>query len=274
MHRPVSRGLETEKAGWTHGFDLPARFVIHTPGPNYRAGQTDRALLESSYRNCLAVADELGIDSIAFPLISAGAYGWPEKDAINAAVDVLSATPTRVSQISIVALDATAQEAIQHRLARVTWLRILQGVGVLHQRGYEGVRIYPGFNSSGTSWRVMIASEEHFEPVWDGTDFVPASDVPGLRYSTAAGTGFGEGNVTVATTPDEVADMILEEVPTFAREYSDREYAVWFQALLAVSTALESTPYAYSDYFDADGWLLTGSDIVFPFPPSPLHLRS
>lgn len=112
-------GLETGKAGWTHGFDLPARFIIHTPGPNYRAGQTDRALLESSYRNCLSVADELGLDSIAFPLISAGVYGWPKDDAINAAVDVLSTTPTQVSQISIVVLDAKTQAALQRRLARL-----------------------------------------------------------------------------------------------------------------------------------------------------------
>lgn len=109
-------GLETGKAGWTHGFNLPARFVIHTPGPNYRAGQTDRSLLESSYRNCLAVADELGIESIAFPLISAGVYGWPKADAINIAVETLYTTPTHVSQINIVVLDAKSLAAVQQRL--------------------------------------------------------------------------------------------------------------------------------------------------------------
>ncbi|WP_165215811.1 O-acetyl-ADP-ribose deacetylase [Schaalia sp. ZJ1691] len=111
-------GLETGKAGWTHGFNLPARFVIHTPGPNYRAGQTDQRLLESSYRNCLAVADELGVDSIAFPLISAGVYGWPKEDAVKIAVDTLSNTPTQVSQIRIVTLDAHIQSTVQELLVR------------------------------------------------------------------------------------------------------------------------------------------------------------
>ena len=71
------RGLATADAGWTSAGDLPAQWVIHTVGPNYRAGQQDRELLVSCYRRALEVADELGVRSIAFPLISAGVYGWP-----------------------------------------------------------------------------------------------------------------------------------------------------------------------------------------------------
>lgn len=112
-------GLKTGEAGWTHGFNLAAKFVIHTPGPIYRGQKTDRRLLESSYRNCLAVADELGIDSIAFPLISTGAYGYPMEEGIDVAVDTLSTTPTRVTQIRIVTMDAEIQKKLQARLAQI-----------------------------------------------------------------------------------------------------------------------------------------------------------
>ena len=63
-------GLATGDAGWTTAGDLPAEWVIHTVGPNYRAGQRDRALLVSCYRRVLEVADELGGRTVAFPLIN------------------------------------------------------------------------------------------------------------------------------------------------------------------------------------------------------------
>ncbi len=95
-------GLETSHAGWTPAYDLPAEYVIHVPGPNYAAGQTDPELLRAAYRNCLAVADELGVRSVAFPLLSAGIYGWPTDDAISIATETLTSTPTEVSEILIV----------------------------------------------------------------------------------------------------------------------------------------------------------------------------
>ena len=58
-------GLPTGQAGWTTAGDLPARWVIHTVGPNHRAGQRDRDLLESCYRRSLEVADELGLSTSA-----------------------------------------------------------------------------------------------------------------------------------------------------------------------------------------------------------------
>ncbi len=76
------------------------------------AGQRDRSLLVSCYRRCLQVADELGVASIAFPLISAGVYGWPKADAIAAAVETLSATPTQVYRIAVVGFDRSTYTAI------------------------------------------------------------------------------------------------------------------------------------------------------------------
>ena len=111
-------GLATGEAGWTTAGNLPARWVVHTVGPNYTAGQRDRALLESCYRRSLQVADELDATSMAFPLISAGIYGWPRDDAIAAAIDTIATADTRVEQVRIVAFDASAFEAVRTYLSR------------------------------------------------------------------------------------------------------------------------------------------------------------
>jgi O-acetyl-ADP-ribose deacetylase (regulator of RNase III) len=106
-------GLRTGDAGWTTAGDLPANWVIHTVGPNRTAGQTDRSLLESCYRRSLAVADELGARSVAFPLISAGIYGWPLDDAIDAAVTTIADTQTRVETVRLVALSEETYRRIE-----------------------------------------------------------------------------------------------------------------------------------------------------------------
>lgn len=111
-------GLATGEAGWTTAGDLPSRWVIHTVGPNHAAGQRDRSLLVSCYRRCLEVADELGAGSVAFPLISAGIYGWPKDDAIAAAVETISAADTDVVEARIVAFDAAAYERVAAALAK------------------------------------------------------------------------------------------------------------------------------------------------------------
>jgi O-acetyl-ADP-ribose deacetylase len=111
-------GLATGDAGWTTGGDLPARWVIHVVGPNHAAGEIDRALLLSCYRRALEVADGLGARSVAFPLVSAGVYGWPVQDAADAAVERLRATPTRVERAVLVAFSRPAYDALAAALAR------------------------------------------------------------------------------------------------------------------------------------------------------------
>jgi O-acetyl-ADP-ribose deacetylase (regulator of RNase III) len=109
-------GLPTGRAGWTPGGELPARYVIHVVGPNHRAGHRDRSLLTSCYANALAVADSLGVASIAFPLVSAGVYGWPLADAIDAAVSTLRSTPTAVASARLVAFGRSTYDEISAAL--------------------------------------------------------------------------------------------------------------------------------------------------------------
>lgn len=82
-------GLPTGQAVATDGFDLPAKWVIHTVGPNKRAGQTDPALLENAFRNSLDLAAQLGAKSVAFPAISAGVYGWDMAEVAKIAVSTV-----------------------------------------------------------------------------------------------------------------------------------------------------------------------------------------
>ncbi|MBU1610695.1 MAG: macro domain-containing protein, partial [Proteobacteria bacterium] len=82
--------LETGKAVITDGLALPARHIIHTVGPIWRGGTHDEAhLLSSAYRSCLQLAHEHHIQSIAFPAISCGAYGYPLDKAIPIALAAL-----------------------------------------------------------------------------------------------------------------------------------------------------------------------------------------
>lgn len=81
-------GCNTGEAKITKGYDLPAKFVIHTPGPVWRGGgRNEEALLRSSYRSCLELARQNGCKSLDFPSISTGVYGFPLELASQYAVD-------------------------------------------------------------------------------------------------------------------------------------------------------------------------------------------
>jgi O-acetyl-ADP-ribose deacetylase (regulator of RNase III) len=114
--RRFPHGLATGEAGWTTAGDLAATWVIHVVGPNHTAGERDRSLLVSCYANALRVADELGARTVAFPLVSAGIYGWPKDDAIAAAVETLSSTETAVEESRLVAFDDATYEQIEASL--------------------------------------------------------------------------------------------------------------------------------------------------------------
>ena len=87
LRRTTHRGgLPVGEAVATPGFGLPARWVIHTVGPNQHAGETDPRLLASCFRQSLNVAELLGIGSIAFPAVSAGVYGWAAADVAEIAI--------------------------------------------------------------------------------------------------------------------------------------------------------------------------------------------
>jgi O-acetyl-ADP-ribose deacetylase (regulator of RNase III) len=82
-------GCPTGEARITGGYNLPARFVIHTVGPVYHGTTPEKAagLLRRCYENSLALASQNGVEQIAFPAISCGVYGYPVEKACRVAID-------------------------------------------------------------------------------------------------------------------------------------------------------------------------------------------
>ena len=97
-------GCRTGEAKITKGYKLPAKFVIHTVGPVYfeYSPAEAEALLTSCYENSLNLAKEKELKTIAFPLISAGVYGYPQRDAIRVAIETMKLHQDDFDEITLV----------------------------------------------------------------------------------------------------------------------------------------------------------------------------
>lgn len=93
-------GCDTGDAKITGGFDLTARYVIHTVGPVWQGGgKGEKEKLASCYRRSLEIADENSLRSVAFPNISTGVYGYPKKGAADIAIRTVRETIPRLKSI-------------------------------------------------------------------------------------------------------------------------------------------------------------------------------
>ena len=97
-------GCRTGEAKITKGYNLPSRFVIHTVGPVYYEHTPSEAetLLTACYENSLKLAEENGLKTIAFPLISAGVYGYPQREAIKVAIETMKLHREEFDEITLV----------------------------------------------------------------------------------------------------------------------------------------------------------------------------
>jgi O-acetyl-ADP-ribose deacetylase len=107
-------GCDTGEAKITNGYELPAKYVIHTVGPIWSGGQNEEALLASCYRRCLAIAEEYALKSIAFPAISCGAYGFPiDRAAVIALAEIkrFLETNTTLERLLVVCFEQDVYDA-------------------------------------------------------------------------------------------------------------------------------------------------------------------
>jgi O-acetyl-ADP-ribose deacetylase (regulator of RNase III) len=110
-------GCATGDARATPGFALPARWIIHAVGPVWQGGDHgEPELLATAYRRSLAVADELGARSVAFPAISTGIYGYPLAGATDVAVATVRDAPSSLELVRFVCFDDRTLAAYQERL--------------------------------------------------------------------------------------------------------------------------------------------------------------
>ncbi|WP_028324282.1 O-acetyl-ADP-ribose deacetylase [Desulfatirhabdium butyrativorans] len=115
-------GCPTGEARVTRGYRLPARWVIHTVGPVYHANPADPVLLAACYRNSLALAQQIGAASVAFPAISCGAYGYPFEEAcaiaLETTVDFLRPTEG-IERVIFVLFSSDQAQIYQNKLAEM-----------------------------------------------------------------------------------------------------------------------------------------------------------
>ncbi len=117
-------GCRTGEAKMTRGYNLPAKYVIHTVGPEWNGGgEREEELLASCYRNCLRLAKENGFRNIAFPAISTGIYGYPKEEAARVAVDTIRSCEEEMDpdlEVLLVAFDAETASYYREALGEDT----------------------------------------------------------------------------------------------------------------------------------------------------------
>ena len=116
-------GCETGKAKITKGYRLPAKYVIHTPGPVWHGGSHGEAeLLASCYRSCLELAREYGCKSVDFPSISTGVYRFPLDKAANIAIGTIAdflKTAPEIERVRMVCFDEGTKAHYDRALAKL-----------------------------------------------------------------------------------------------------------------------------------------------------------
>lgn len=123
-------GCKTGPAKITKAYNIPCKYIIHTPGPHWNGGKShEEELLESCYRSCLELAVQNGIRSIAFPSISTGIYSFPldkaVKIAIRTAKKFVEKYPDKIDVIKWVLFDDNTFKAYKDELDRWVVMDVL-----------------------------------------------------------------------------------------------------------------------------------------------------
>lgn len=140
--------IEQGNAAVTSAFNLKAKYIVHTVGPIWIDGQhNELQTLHSCYKNCLALADELKAESIAFPLISTGTYGFPKDMALNIALEEIGKyLLTHEINVTLVVFDKNSFEISANIIGSIDNFIEENTVDLISDREYEWRRTAQGRN--------------------------------------------------------------------------------------------------------------------------------
>jgi len=186
IHRAAGRGLlaecatlggcKTGEAKITGGYNLPAKYVIHTVGPVYKDGNHgEQELLESCYRESLLLAKEHNCETVAFPLISSGAYGYPKEQALKVAVDVISGFVLENDMtVYIVVFDKAAYKISDKLFADIA--EYIDDNYVAEHMCYRERTTKGAFLSSRRDWHAMLRSAGKRRSATCDSETMPAEE--------------------------------------------------------------------------------------------------
>ena len=114
--------IQPGEAVITGGHDLPNRYVIHTLGPVYGSDEPEAELLANCYRNSLELAEERGVDSVAFPALSTGAFGYPLEEATEVALRTVLESAEKLQSVRLIRFVLFGEEDLE------VYERVLSGL--------------------------------------------------------------------------------------------------------------------------------------------------
>lgn len=242
-------GIEKGSSGFTKGYRLPAKYIIHTVAPIYKS--YNQNLLKDCYESIVKIASELKIKSLAIPLIGCGYKGWTIHESIKVALNVFLNCDYNIDEIFIVSHKEDELDKAIAVVEKRRSLLLLESVRELHKRGYQSVRILPYIAPSGLYWRLKI-----FDSITENT----------LQYSSGGKEKVGNSIVQVDESPSKVADIIFKEMSLTGVKKSDKEYSIWLNCLVKTSIGIFQLPWAFDDSVEDNYWHL--GSIEFPLPPN------
>ncbi len=192
-------GCKTGSAKITKGYDLPAKYVIHTPGPVWHGGLFgEKRKLESCYRSCLELARQHRCETVAFPLISAGAYGYPKGKALRVAVDTISDFLSEH--------DMTVYLVLFSQSAFQTGSQLFQDIQSYIDDRYAALREDPSV------FRFRRMQQALDADIFCGSAKAPAEDLPEKSFSCSPQPSMSTPRSQPSFSPQKSRPMSLEEL--------------------------------------------------------------